>query len=215
MRVRTDDRRNAILEAATEVFREVGYERASMAMIADRVGGSKTTLYGYFPSKEELFWNAMIGAMEGSGLKALELLDPSETDVDAVLERFGEAYLRLFASRRGIAITRTAVAEGEANKTLVTLLYQRGPKRVLDAIAGYLTQLKNKELIRDIDPRVGAIQFKALLDGSVVEPLLFGAKPELKSLDAVRAAVDVFLGAYGSRQASPVQIQHRVRRAVL
>jgi len=198
MRVRTDDRRNAILEAATEVFREVGYERASMAMIAERVGGSKTTLYGYFPSKEELFWNVMVGAMEEQGLKALALLDPSEAGIAAVLRQFGEAYLHLFASRKGIAITRTAVSQGGANKTLATLLYQRGPKRVLDAIANYLDQLRAQRRLRDIDPRMGAIQFKALLDGSIVEPLLFGAKPELKSTDAVRAAVDIFLGAYGS-----------------
>jgi len=63
MRVRTDERRNAIIQAATEIFAKVGYERASMATIAERTGGSKTTLYGYFPSKEELFWAAMTGPM--------------------------------------------------------------------------------------------------------------------------------------------------------
>ena len=97
MRVRTDDRRNAILEAAIQIFREVGYERASMAMIAERVGGSKTTLYGYFPSKEELFWDAMVGSTQlQRGEKALALLDPSDPDVSGVLERFGTAYLPLF-----------------------------------------------------------------------------------------------------------------------
>ncbi|OYW88264.1 MAG: TetR family transcriptional regulator, partial [Sphingobium sp. 32-64-5] len=54
MRVRTDDRRQAILDVATEMFREVGYARASMAAISARIGGSKGTLYGYFKSKEEL-----------------------------------------------------------------------------------------------------------------------------------------------------------------
>lgn len=33
MRVKTDSRRQAILSAALAVFREVGYERASMAAI--------------------------------------------------------------------------------------------------------------------------------------------------------------------------------------
>ena len=76
MRVKTDERRNAIIQAATEVFAKVGYERASMAMIADRAGSSKTTLYGYFPSKEELFWGAMTGAMPEQGEKTLQLIDP-------------------------------------------------------------------------------------------------------------------------------------------
>ncbi len=198
MRVRTDDRRNAILEAATDIFRKVGYERASMATIADRVGGSKTTIYGYFPSKEELFWDAMVGAMQiQKGEKVLELLDPSDPDIEAVLRKFGEAYLRLFISRNAIAVTRTAIAEGAANKTLAALLYQRGPKRILDTIAVYLAQMKKKGAIRGVDPRVGAVHLKGLLDAGIVEPLLFGARPELKPKEAVGAAVDAFLRAYG------------------
>ncbi|MBK6413847.1 MAG: helix-turn-helix transcriptional regulator [Sphingopyxis sp.] len=65
--VKTDARRNAILAAATDIFREVGYARASMAMISARLGGSKGTLYGYFKSKEELFGAAMMEVMEGAG----------------------------------------------------------------------------------------------------------------------------------------------------
>ena len=55
MRVRTESKREAILEAASHVFLESGFEGASMAEIAARVGGSKATLYGYFGSKEDLF----------------------------------------------------------------------------------------------------------------------------------------------------------------
>ncbi|MBV9330321.1 MAG: TetR/AcrR family transcriptional regulator [Alphaproteobacteria bacterium] len=197
MRVRTDEKRGEILEAATEVFRDVGYERASMAMIAERVGGSKTTLYGYYPSKEELFWDAMVGAIKVErGEKTLALLDPDDPDIAAVLERFGRAYVPLFTARENMAVTRTAIAEATTNRPLSTLLYKRGPKRVLEAVAGYLSQLKKKGAIRDVDPHHAAVHLKALLDGGVIEPLLFGAKAELKADDAVRAAVDIFLRAY-------------------
>ena len=198
MRVRTDERRNTILEAAAKVFREVGYERASMAAVAERAGASKTTLYGYFPSKEELFWDAMVGAVGAQeGEKVLALLDPSESDVAQVLLQFGDGYLRLFTARSAIAITRTAVSEGANNKTLSSLLYHRGPKRVIDAVTNYLSQLKKKGVIGDINPHVGAVHIKGLLDAGVVEPLLFGTRPELKQAEAVRAAVSAFLGAYG------------------
>jgi AcrR family transcriptional regulator len=197
MRVRTDEKRNAILEAATAVFREVGYERASMAMIAERVGGSKTTLYGYFPSKEELFWDAIVGSVKVErGEKAMALLDPSDPDIRGVLERFGRAYQPLFTTRDTMAVTRTAIAEATTNRELSTLLYQRGPKRILEAIATYLSHLKEKGAIAGADPHVAAVHLKALLDAGIVEPLLFGAKPELKPADAVRIAVDAFLGAY-------------------
>ena len=62
MRVRTEDRRQAIVSVALETFREVGFERTSMAMIARKLGGSKGTLDGYFQSKEELFETAMKAA---------------------------------------------------------------------------------------------------------------------------------------------------------
>ncbi|CAI1972516.1 Uncharacterized HTH-type transcriptional regulator yvdT [Serratia ficaria] len=55
MKVRTNARRDAIVEEAALLFQEMGYERASMNELAKRVGGSKATLYGYFSSKEELF----------------------------------------------------------------------------------------------------------------------------------------------------------------
>jgi AcrR family transcriptional regulator len=196
MRVRTDERRNAIIQAATEIFAKVGYERASMAMIADRTGGSKTTLYGYFPSKEELFWAAMTGAMPEQGEKTLQLLDPSNPDIASVLRRFGEAYLGLFTSRAAIAVTRTAIAESGADRKLGTLLYQRGPKRVLNALTDYFSQLRVNGGIAGPNPHIAAVHLKGLLDAGIIESLLFGTRPEIRPLDAVGAAVDAFLGAY-------------------
>lgn len=197
MRVKTDERRNAIIQAAREIFAKVGYERASMAMIAERTGGSKTTLYGYFPSKEELFWGAMTGAMSEQGEKTLRLLDPNDPDLASVLRRFGDAYIGLFASRGAIAVTRTAIAESGTDQKLGALLYQRGPKRVLDAIANYLVHITKQGRIRDIDPQVGAVQLKGLFDGGIVEPLLFNVKPEINRKEAVAAVVTTFLRSYG------------------
>jgi AcrR family transcriptional regulator len=65
-----------------------------MAMISERLGGSKTTLYGYYPSKEKLFAAAMIEALREQSDKAIAILDPAEQDVTVVLRRFGEAYNR-------------------------------------------------------------------------------------------------------------------------
>ena len=67
MRAKTDEKRNAIIAAATAVFEEVGYRAASMAMISARLGGSKTTLYGYFHSKEQLFATVVTQGGDGYG----------------------------------------------------------------------------------------------------------------------------------------------------
>ncbi|GLB60679.1 TetR/AcrR family transcriptional regulator [Cytobacillus sp. NCCP-133] len=48
------NKREAILEAAVELFAEKGYSQTSMQEIADRVGISKGSLYSFFTSKEDL-----------------------------------------------------------------------------------------------------------------------------------------------------------------
>ena len=50
MRVKTEEKRQAILEEAAKAFQELGFERTSMSEICARVGGSKATLYNYFAS---------------------------------------------------------------------------------------------------------------------------------------------------------------------
>src|SRR3569623_540307 len=57
---RGEQRRQALVEAALEVFLEHGYERASIEEVMRRVGGgSKASLYSYFGSKEGLFWEVL------------------------------------------------------------------------------------------------------------------------------------------------------------
>lgn len=68
---------------------------------------------------------------------------------------------------------------------------------MLDTIAVYLSQMKKKGAIRNVEPRVAAIHLKGLLDAGVVEPMLFGGRPELKPSEAVGTAVRGFLAAYG------------------
>ena len=51
---RSDERWAAILAAATTVFRELGYEKATLEDIANEVGINRATLYYYVGTKEEL-----------------------------------------------------------------------------------------------------------------------------------------------------------------
>jgi len=55
---RAADRRREILDAAREVFAAKGYESASMAEIAARVGIVEGALYKHFASKRELLFEA-------------------------------------------------------------------------------------------------------------------------------------------------------------
>ena len=54
VRTKSDEKRREIIRVAAQTFEALGYERTSMLTIAERMRGSKQTLYNYFASKEEL-----------------------------------------------------------------------------------------------------------------------------------------------------------------
>ena len=51
-----EDKRSAILSASTQVFAEIGFDRASMVQVAKKWGFSKAALYHYFPSKNAILF---------------------------------------------------------------------------------------------------------------------------------------------------------------
>jgi AcrR family transcriptional regulator len=64
-RMQNDERRALLLERATQLFGEHGYDGVSMAQLAREAGISKALLYHYFPSKRRLFEAALAaGAQE-------------------------------------------------------------------------------------------------------------------------------------------------------
>src|ERR1700735_2390989 len=95
-----DQRREAILNVAREVFFELGYSAASMSAIAARLGGSKGTLYNYFKNKEELF-EAQVRDLCGHG--ADRMVDPPlQEDPIQALPAFGERYLQHLYSEQTV-----------------------------------------------------------------------------------------------------------------
>jgi AcrR family transcriptional regulator len=58
-----DERRSAILRAAADLFDDLDFDDLSMAMIAQRAGLAKGTLYLYFRTKEELFLHLLLSRL--------------------------------------------------------------------------------------------------------------------------------------------------------
>ena len=48
--------RRAILDAARELFVTEGYQNVSIRKIAERIEYSPAAIYGYFPSKDDIFF---------------------------------------------------------------------------------------------------------------------------------------------------------------
>lgn len=78
--------RRAILDAATGLFLEHGYEKFSLRQVAEAIGYSPTTIYLYFQDKDELLYTV---AMEGFR-RFGEMLQVGYDSTDDPLERLAE-----------------------------------------------------------------------------------------------------------------------------
>lgn len=202
MRVKTEAKRQAILDIASEVFRELGFEAASMSEIAARLGGSKTTLYSYFKSKEEIFLEVLLASGERHGKAAFLELEESD-DIRLGLLEFGVRHLEFITRPEPLAMLRLAIAESNRSD-LGRQFYERGPAVMLAELSTYLQTLIERKLLRGrIDAKTMALQLKALYEAEVVERQLFGdaGKPLVLDLRSIsERAVDVFLAAYAAAE---------------
>lgn len=204
MRSRSEEKRREILRVAAQTFEELGYERTSMLTIAERMRGSKQTLYNYFPSKEEL-------------LRAILDLDVSEVADQAMQEFRAEKNLRKGLVRLGIVyLTRQLAPLAISNMRIVATqptdsdIGEQFYKDVLCAawarLADTLKQLMSEGRLRRADSWLAAMHFKGLVLQDLLERQLLGAT---KSADpneieaAAKHAADAFLRIYGAEQAAP------------
>lgn len=196
MRVRTDERRRHIVEAAWSVFRQNGYDRTTMSEISEKVGGSKATLYGYFQSKEQLFAAVMEQAIGDQAERAFAHL-AGDGDLATRLRDFARRYLETRMESEMIAIERALIAEGERSDfgEQLRMRFIQPHWRRLTAI---LDQEMQAGRLRKADPSLATWHFRGLIEADLVERRLHGdpaiTAHELET--AVDAGVETFLLAY-------------------
>jgi AcrR family transcriptional regulator len=201
MRLRTEEKRNEILGLAAQVFLEQGFARTSMSEIAARVGGSKTTLYGYFRSKEELFVEVVLAEAAKQLLPVLEELDENAPDLRDVLLPMAEKLVTFMLSPDAIAVHRMVMSEaGRSN--IGQQYYLNGPQRGLGYITAFLERASKIGKIRPCNFGMAATHLVALIEAEWVSPALFGvARPAPSRLDirhSTERAIEVFLSAYAT-----------------
>lgn len=107
---RGDKLREHILWIAKDVFLEMGFERASMDVVASRADTSKRSLYAHFENKEKLFL-AVVDLVRGLFLSKLRMPDDyAGKPVDALVMFCGR-YLEILLYQGSIRMCRVCMAE--------------------------------------------------------------------------------------------------------
>jgi AcrR family transcriptional regulator len=203
VRTGRDDRRRAILDVASALFIQEGYAAASMSAIAARLGGSKGTLYNYFPSKESLFAALMEEAFEDRDWLTFPP-ESDDIDVGAVLFDLGLKFLNFVLSEKARNMHRLVVAESARFPEVGRVFYENGPKLSFEALAAWLQTQMRAGRLRDADPERAATLFFVLCKSEIYQKVLWAVEPEPSDESkaaTVRSAVEVFFRVYGVESA--------------
>jgi TetR/AcrR family fatty acid metabolism transcriptional regulator len=164
VRPAVNDKREAILRAATQVFARNGYFNSKVADIAKAAGVADGTVYLYFKSKEEILHSIFDVAMEeaiSEGRKELEAIqDPREK-----LRRIARLHLERLGADRDLAV--------------VFQVELRGSTKFMEefSAAGFAEYLGMIRATFEEGQRAGL--FRRELNAKLVAKMLFGALDEM------------------------------------
>jgi AcrR family transcriptional regulator len=193
-------KRRQILDGARAVFMDLGFDGASMGVIARAAGVSKGTLYVYFADKNRLF-EAIVEQETLEQGKVAFNFDPAR-DVETTLKDFGTAYIQLLCRPGGGSAIRTVMAIAERMPEVGRRFYERVIEMTISRFTDYLNvHVAAKELVID-DCHLAATQFMQMCQATLFQPFIFQAAPAPSTeqiTKVVESATRIFLVAYQAR----------------
>ncbi|MGH3704391.1 MAG: TetR/AcrR family transcriptional regulator [Agromyces sp.] len=177
------ENRAAILEAATALFLELGYDRTPLARVATGAGVSKATLFKQFPTKAELFEAAVLAAGDTPDSEPLEL--PSG-DFHSGLVSLGMAYAELVSRPRMTDLMRVVIAESSRFPELRERTFDFGTLPVLSALRRYLQAVSTQGTANVNDLDVASAQFLGMIANVVFWPRLVHGNWALTDAERLR-----------------------------
>jgi AcrR family transcriptional regulator len=198
---RREARRRAFMDAAAELFLTKGYAATSLADVVKRSGGSLSTLYAMFESKDGLF-RALIEDRCRQVMQGMVALG-RHPDLRATLVGIGERLYGLVLSADAIGVFRLLAAEGRQSPEAADAFFETGPDATKTMLAQLLADEASRGGLALADPVVAAQQFCWLVMGDHHMREVCGKDARLEGvarLAHVERSVDLFLAAHAPRR---------------
>lgn len=189
-----------IVDAARELFVELGFQATTLDQVARRAKISKLSIYRHFANKEALF-----GAAIAAGCQLLfapqALHEGADGSVEDQLMAVGSLLLRTLLRPDVRSVEAMVMADMTNQTSLSKLHFEAGPAHVIGQIEALLRQLHAKALLNVPDPHRSARLFAALFKGSdLVMIARFDqarAEDDKEIESYCRAAVAMFIAGHG------------------
>jgi len=188
-RVRTDDKRQRILDAAVRVFARKGYFASRVSDVAKAAGIADGTIYLYFKNKDDVLVSLFDGIMSEhveAGRREVERIEGAPAQLLAVAEH----HLRLLGGNRELAVVfQVELRQSTKFMARFTATWLQDYFDLLQTIiqAGQREGTIRRELRR----KLASHAFFGILDEMVTTWVLSPQEYDLAQL--AEAAVDLFL----------------------
>ena len=167
-----EKRQKQLHDAATAVFLELGFSRATMSAIAKKAGCSLETLYDMYPNKASMF-SALIERRAAMMFDAVGDLSVDRDHHEALLKFSLELYAMMMRPENR-ELHRVVIAESPAFPDLGLLFWREGPGRAHQVLAQYLNKKRRDGSISVENSKRAAETFMALLTGSITQRFTLG-----------------------------------------
>lgn len=143
--------RDALLQAAAELFARKGYRATSLEDVADTLGVKKTTIYHYVRSKEVLLvdiYETMLDVIEAR----LRPISRANLPSDERLRRLIHAYIEIMADKAAMSTTWTREENNLSKDNLLKIL--RRSRQMEKLFESVIEDGQAKGLFRPVTPRL-------------------------------------------------------------
>ncbi|MFJ5459114.1 TetR/AcrR family transcriptional regulator [Pectobacterium sp. CHL-2024] len=189
-----------IVDAASELFVELGFQATTMDKVAQQAKISKLSIYRHFDNKEALFSAAIASHCHQFAPQAL--IEGVGGSAEDQLIAVGSSLLRTLLSPDVRSVEAMIMADKTNQKSLSKLHYEAGPAYVIAQIEALLRQLHAKAALNVPDPLRSARLFAALIKGSDLLTIARFDKARAEDDSEIesycRSAVAMFISAHSS-----------------
>jgi len=197
-------RRQAMLDAARELFLEKGFECTSLSDIVERSKGSRSTLYDHFGSKDGLL-RALVEDITSTVWDVLGEDPGPATFCEPGLIELGGRFVRAALAPDTIAVYRILVAEGHRVPEIAELFFNIGPRRLEHRLADRFRAALPAPVADGQAEVIAQVYLGAMLGDLHVRQVL-GLVPHWSDEQIefhVRTAVKIFLDGVGRPTCRP------------
>jgi AcrR family transcriptional regulator len=181
-----DDRRDAIVAKAAQLYGQFGFLGSSIADLAEACGMSKSLLYHYFSSKEDILFEVMDGHVTALGRIIEGVQD--EPDPKARLSKLTQGFMALYvtaSSHHKVLLNDLDKLPQHRRKTII--VEQRALVDAVDGIVAELSPLLSK---KPRERRAATMIYFGMINWTHT---WLDPKGALGAADIAKLAVDIFL----------------------